>query len=70
VLRKRLGKQIQVLRRSKGITQLELAEKSNYSVEFISLVERGINCPSIEGCQRIASALNSTLSELFRLCEI
>jgi transcriptional regulator with XRE-family HTH domain len=54
-----------MLRRSKKLTQEKLAEKSGYSVEFISLVERGINAPSVEGCQRIAKALHVSLKELF-----
>jgi len=43
----------------------KFAESTDYSVDFISLVERGINTPFIEGCQRIADALQISLSELF-----
>lgn len=54
-----------MLRKSVGYTQEMLAEKSNYSVEFISFVERGINAPSIEGCDRIAKAFGIPLKDLF-----
>ena len=43
----------------------QFAERAEYSVDFISFVERGLNAPSIEGCQCIADALQVSLSELF-----
>jgi len=65
VIKKRLGQRIAELRKSKGFTQEQFAEKTDYSVEFISFVERGINAPSIEGCERIAKALCVPLKDLF-----
>lgn len=63
--KKQLGRQIATLRRNKKLTQEKLAEKTGYSVEFISLVERGINAPSVEGCERIARTLQVSLKDLF-----
>ena len=60
-----LGKRIADLRRDRGFSQETLAEKTGYSTEFISLVERGINAPSVEGLDRIASALEVEIKELF-----
>ncbi len=65
VIKNRLGTRIATLRKQQGLTQEKLAEKASYSVEFISFVERGINAPSIEGCERIANALEISLKELF-----
>ncbi|QHI68778.1 helix-turn-helix domain-containing protein [Tichowtungia aerotolerans] len=65
MIKKQLGQKICALRKEKGMTQEVLAEASSYSVEFISFVERGINAPSVEGCERLATALGVTLSELF-----
>jgi transcriptional regulator with XRE-family HTH domain len=65
VIEKKLGLHIAELRRAKKFTQQQLAEKSGYSVEFISLVERGVNAPSVAGCELIAQALGVTLAELF-----
>jgi len=65
VLKKQLGRQIAMLRRSKKLTQENLAEKGGYSVEFISLVERGINAPSVDGCERIAKILRVSIKDLF-----
>lgn len=67
MIKKQLGQRIASLRKDAGLTQEGLAEKANYSVEFISFVERGINAPSIEGCDRIAKALNLSLKDLFDL---
>ncbi|MCH6258978.1 helix-turn-helix domain-containing protein [Puniceicoccaceae bacterium K14] len=65
MLKKRLGEQIAILRKEAELTQEALAEATDYSVEFISLVERGINAPSIDGCERIAKALEVHPKELF-----
>lgn len=65
MLKKRLGKRFAALRRAAELTQAQLAEKSGYSIEFISLVERGINAPSIDGCEHIAKTLRVSVKNLF-----
>jgi transcriptional regulator with XRE-family HTH domain len=60
-----LGKRIASLRRRAGLTQEDLAEASLYSVDFIGLVERGINAPSVERLPDIADALGVQVWELF-----
>ncbi len=60
-----LGARIAELRKQKGFTQEALAEKAQYSVEFISFVERGVHSPSIEGCDRLAKALDIHIKDLF-----
>lgn len=62
---KKLGKQIAALRRRNGFSQEKLAERSGYSVEFISLVERGVNAPSVAGLAKIAKALSVEVKDLF-----
>jgi DNA-binding XRE family transcriptional regulator len=51
------------------MSQEMLAEKSEYSADFIGLVERGINAPSVEGCDRIARALGIKVRDLFAFNE-
>ncbi|HPO07581.1 MAG TPA: helix-turn-helix transcriptional regulator [bacterium] len=65
MIKKSLGKHIAILRRNKKLSQEDLAEKSGYSVEFISLVERGINAPSVAGLEKIAKALGVEIRDLF-----
>lgn len=60
-----LGKRISDLRKAKKVSQEKLARKAGYSTEFISLVERGRNAPSVAGLARIARALNIEIKELF-----
>ena len=39
------------------------------SVEFISLVERGVNAPSVAGLEKFAKALKVEVKELFNFEE-
>jgi transcriptional regulator with XRE-family HTH domain len=65
VVEKALGKRIAGLRKAKGLSQEAFAAKSRYSTEFISLVERGQNAPSVAGLARIAKALRVEIKDLF-----
>lgn len=65
MLQKKLGQRIAHLRRAKKLTQEQLAEAVGCSVEFISLVERGVNAPSIAGLEKFARVLKVEVQELF-----
>ncbi len=65
MLQKKLGQRIAQLRRSKEMTQERLAEVIGCSVEFISLVERGVNAPSVAGLADFAKALGVEVRHLF-----
>lgn len=65
MLQKKLGQRIADLRRSKELTQEQLAEAVDCSVEFISLVERGVNAPSVAGLEKFAKALKVEVRDLF-----
>ena len=65
MLQKKLGQRIAGLRRAKELTQEQLAEAVDCSVEFISLVERGVNAPSVAGLEKFAKALKVEVRELF-----
>jgi transcriptional regulator with XRE-family HTH domain len=69
VLAKKLGRQIATIRKRAGLTQEQLAEAAGYSVEFISLIERGVNSPTIAGIEQIASILGVEAKELFTFGE-
>ncbi len=64
-LRHKFGKRLKNLRRKAGYTQEQLAEKVDISVDFISLIERGINAPSFDNLEKIALALDVSVKELF-----
>jgi transcriptional regulator with XRE-family HTH domain len=61
-----LGRQIAHFRHRAGLTQEELAEKTNYSVDFIGLVERGINAPTVKRLKDIAEVLAVEVWQLFK----
>ena len=59
-----LGQRIANLRRSKGISQLCLAEMADISKEHLSNLERGNKLPSAKTLAQIASALDVSLDTL------
>jgi transcriptional regulator with XRE-family HTH domain len=65
VLQQKLGQRIASLRKAKKLTQEQLAEALDCSVEFISLVERGVNSPSVSGLEKFAKILKVEVKELF-----
>jgi transcriptional regulator with XRE-family HTH domain len=65
VLQQKLGKRIATIRAARKLTQEQLAEAIGCSVEFISLVERGVNAPSVAGLEKFAAALSVEVKELF-----
>ncbi len=65
MLQKKLGKRIAALRKARKLTQEQMAEALGCSVEFISLVERGVNAPSVAGLEKFAKLLKVEVKELF-----
>jgi transcriptional regulator with XRE-family HTH domain len=65
VLQRKLGQRIASLRKGRKLTQEQLAEAVGCSVEFISLVERGVNAPSVAGLEKFAKILQVEVRELF-----
>ena len=65
MLQIRFGKNLYNERTRKDLTQEQLAEMSSYSVESISLFERGINAPSFRGIERLAASLHLDPVQLF-----
>jgi transcriptional regulator with XRE-family HTH domain len=65
VLQRKLGQRIAALRKARKLTQEQLAEALGCSVEFVSLVERGVNAPSVAGLEKFAKVLKVEVKELF-----
>ena len=59
-----IAKNIQKLRQEKGMTQLELAEKINYSDKSVSKWERGESLPDIVVLKAVADLFEVTLDYL------
>lgn len=60
-----LGRNIAHFRLKADLTQEELAEKTDYSVDFIGLVERGVNAPTVARLKDIADAIGVDIWRLF-----
>lgn len=60
-----IGEKIKQLRVMKGLTQEELADRSELSKGFISQVERDLTSPSIATLMDILQCLGVTVSEFF-----
>ena len=60
-----LGRQVAHYRRKADLTQEELAEATGYSVDFISLVERGVNAPTVARLKNIAETIGVEVWQLF-----
>jgi transcriptional regulator with XRE-family HTH domain len=65
-LRRQFGAHLQSLRRERGLTQEQFAELIGVSVDFLSLIERGINAPSFEKLEQISSRLKIPVWQLFK----
>jgi DNA-binding XRE family transcriptional regulator len=68
-LRRRLGRTLKQLRRERGITQQELANKAGLHRTYLSDMERGSRNPSLTSLERVAAALDFSLSEVFKHAE-
>ena len=68
-IEKRIGGKITEIRLSQKLTQEQLAEKVNLSVESISRMERGVNFPSLKTMENIADSLNIPLKDFFEFDE-
>lgn len=64
------GRVLRQLRRAGGLSQERLAEVSGCDRSYISLLERGINSPSLSTLFRLARALDLTPSALLGLVEV
>ena len=64
--RERVGLNVQRLRRSKRLTQEELAHRAKVHQTYLSGVEGGRRNPSVAVLERISRALAVDVEELFK----
>lgn len=65
-LRYLVGERIRKVRKARGLTQLQLAERSNLDDAYIGAVERGERNFTIDTLEKIHKALQVKPAELFR----
>ena len=64
-LRKKFGARLREIRMQRRMTQEEFAEMIEVSVDFLSLIERGLNAPSFETLEGISKKLRVPVADLF-----
>ena len=64
-LRRQFGTRLRSIRLERKLTQEEFAELVGISVDFLSLIERGINAPSFEVLAKMARGLKMPVMALF-----
>ena len=63
---KRVAARIVELRRERGLSQEEVAEKARINRVTLARIERAVNQPTLDTLDRIARALGATLVELIK----
>ena len=66
-MEKTLGTIIAQLRKEKGMTQLELAEKMGVTDKAVSKWERDLSCPDINSLPTLAEILGVSVDELMQI---
>ncbi len=61
---KSMGEIINLLRKEKGMTQNDLAEKMNVTDKAVSKWERNLSCPDVNSIPKLAEILGTTVEEL------
>ena len=64
---KSIGETIASLRKNKGMTQNELAEKMNVTDKAVSKWERDLSCPDINTISKLADILDISVEELLKV---
>lgn len=68
-LRRQFGARLLSIRRERKLTQEQFAELIGISVDFLSLIERGINAPSFEKLEQIGGRLKVPIWQLFKFTD-
>ena len=64
-LREKFGQRLKAIRLARKLSQEQFAELLGISVDFLSLIERGINAPSFENLDAFSAKLKIPLAVLF-----
>jgi len=64
-LRQHFGNRLRAIRHERKLTQEQFAEYVGMSVDFLSLIERGVNAPSFETIEQMAKRLRVPVKVLF-----
>lgn len=63
---KKIGENVKKLRKQRGLTQEQLADRVRITSTYIGFIEQGQRNPSIKTTDKIARALKVGIEELFK----
>ena len=63
------GRVLRGLRRRAGLSQEKLGELADLHRTYISLIERGVNCPSLDTLLKLSRALDVSLPDMMAAFE-
>ena len=66
IIMKSIGEMIAFLRKEKGMTQNQLAEKMNVTDKAVSKWERDLSCPDVNTISKLADVLDVSVEELLK----
>jgi transcriptional regulator with XRE-family HTH domain len=66
-VRRRLGLNLKRLRRAKGWSQEEFADRADMHRTYVSAIERGVQNPTITIVEKLALTLETTIGDLVDL---
>jgi len=69
LLEQSFGAVVRELRTAAGLSQERLAERADLHRNYVGLIERGLNSPTLAAVSALACALGLLPSELVRLTE-
>lgn len=65
----KIDTKLKVIRKEKGLTQVEVAEKAKTPIRSYQNYEAGERVPNVHTAQLIAQALHTTVEEIFPIQE-
>lgn len=65
-MRKLVGRNVRRVRTTKGLTQEQFADRSGFSQQYISDLERGLRNPTVVTLFELAQALETTPVQLLK----
>jgi transcriptional regulator with XRE-family HTH domain len=64
-LRRTVARNLRRLRQKRGLSQEELADRAGLNRNYVGMIEREENAPTVDALEQIAKALDINAVELF-----
>jgi transcriptional regulator with XRE-family HTH domain len=64
-LRRTVARNLRRLRQKRGLSQEELADRAGLNRNYVGMIEREENAPTVDALEQLAKALDINAAELF-----